>query len=274
MNKLNFQYYLKRKILKKNLLLFSVILCLACNAFAKNRTVIEASQLAGQFVNQSVTGSSKAPALSVAGLTLSYTSQSPIASHNGSKVFYYAFNKGNNNGYVIVSGDDRAKTILGYTDEGSFDFTALPANVKDWLSFYENEIKSLPDSVVQTVSLDSKTTISKVKSLESSLFSTTVSPLLGNIKWDQGAPYNILCPIIDQTTNERAVTGCVATGMAQVMRYHKWPIKGTGSNSYTTTSLSIPLSLDFSKTTFDWDNMTETYSGSSTLAQDSAGLTH
>jgi len=255
---------------KKNLLLFSVILCFACNALAKNRTLIEASQLAGQFVNQSITRSSKVPALSVAGLTLSYTSQSPIAGQSGSKVLYYAFNKGNNNGYIIVSGDDRAKTILGYTDEGSFDFAQLPANAKDWLSFYENEIKSLPDSVVTTVNLDSTATISKVKSSESSLFSTPVGPLLGNIKWDQGAPYNILCPIIDQSTNARAVTGCVATGMAQVMRYYKWPVQGTSSNSYITTTLSIPLSLDFSKTTFDWDNMTETYGSSSTLAQDSA----
>ena len=254
--------------MKRSLLLFSVILCFSTTAFTKNRTAAEASQLAGQFANKSVTGLNKAPSVLVSGLTLSYTSQNSTAS--GTKALYYVFNKSNNNGYVIVSGDDRAKTILGYTDEGSFDFSTLQANVKDWLTFYENEIKSLPDSVVQTVSLDSIATISKVKSSVSSVFSTTVSPLLGSIKWDQGMPYNIFCPIIDSTINSRAVTGCVATGMAQVMRYHKWPLQGTGSNSYTTTTLKIPLSLDFSKTTFDWDNMTETYGSSSTPAQDSA----
>jgi hypothetical protein len=257
---------------KKYLLLFSVVICLASNVFAKNRTANEASQLAGQFVNQPINGLSKAPASSVSILTLCYTSQSSINGSNGKKVFYYAFNKGNNKGYVIVSGDDRARSILGYADAGNFDFAALPTNAKDWLSFYETEIKSLPDSDVQLVS-PSIPPVSKVQSSSLRASAITVSPLLGNIKWDQGAPYNIFCPIIDQITTARAVTGCVATGMAQVMRYYKWPAHGTGSNSYTTTTLSIPLSLDFSKTTFNWDNMTETYGSSSTLAQDTAVAT-
>ena len=96
---------------------------------------------------------------------------------------------------------------------------------------------------------------------------------MGGIKWNQDSPYNNLCPIINISTSKRAVTGCVATGMAQVMKYYQWPVTGTGSNSYTTSTKHIPLSLNFSQTTFDWANMTETYNGSSSAAQKNAVAT-
>jgi hypothetical protein len=254
----------------KKILLFLVLACFTnSSADAKNRTSIEASKLASQFVTTSVNGLSKGPSSTVSSLTLTYTSLNKSTSKNGSGALYYVFDKGSDNGYVIVSGDDRAKTILGYSDSGHFDFTALPANMKDWLVSYENEIRNLPDTVLRSVTF-SEPTVSKVKAEETGSFLTAISPLLGSIKWDQGSPYNDLCPVVDSINGGKAVTGCVATGMAQVMRYHKWPVQGTGSNSYTTATLKIPLSLDFSNTIFDWDNMTETYSSSSTVAQKSA----
>jgi len=256
----------------KRILLFITLVCFATSAVAKARTSIEATKLASQFISQPVRGLSKAPANVASDLTLSYTSLNTKTSNKGSGACYYVFNRGNENGYVIVSGDDRAKTILGYSDEGHFDFSALPANMKDWLASYDNEIRNFPDTILRSVTF-SEPTVSKIKAEVTASFLTSISPLLGNIKWDQGAPYNELCPVVDSITGGKAVTGCVATGMAQVMRYHKWPVHGMGSNSYITTTLKIPLSLDFSKTTFDWDNMTETYRDSSTVAQNNAVAT-
>lgn len=250
--------------MKKNLLFLSVLLCFFLTGFSKNRTVTEAFLVAYQFINNSVDGMMKAPSNSA--LSLSYTAKD---STTGCKSLYYIFDKGNENGYIIVSADDRTKSVLGYTDNGHFDIAAMPANLKDWLNYYKNEINSLSDSVVQLVNF-TVPTISKIKNLVSGTFATSVNPLLGNIKWDQAAPYNNKCPLIDSITGEKAVTGCVATGMAQVMRYYKWPVKGTGSVTYTTWTLKIPLTLDFSTTTFDWDNMTETYNSSSTAAQNAA----
>ena len=89
--------------------------------------------------------------------------------------------------------------------------------------------------------------------------------------WDQSAPYNDLCPEYNGT---RSVTGCVATAMAQVMRYHKYPAKGKGSNSYTSQTLALAASFDFASTTFDWDNMLPQYvSGSYTDDQAKAVAT-
>lgn len=81
-----------------------------------------------------------------------------------------------------------------------------------------------------------------------------VDPLLGNIEYDQGEPYNDLCPILN---GGRAVTGCVATAMAQVMRYWRYPQVGTGTAKYT--SSSGEKTYNFADHPFDWNNMLETY---------------
>ena len=87
---------------------------------------------------------------------------------------------------------------------------------------------------------------------------TIVAPLLGNTAWDQGWPYNTMCPTID---GQNCLTGCVATAMAQAMYYYKWPQKGKGSISYELNGQI--LSTDFSKSTYRWNLMTPTYSGNS-----------
>ena len=87
----------------------------------------------------------------------------------------------------------------------------------------------------------------------------SVGPLLGNIEYDQGTPYNDLCPIIN---GGRAITGCVATAMAQIMRYWKHPRVGTGEATYTSSSGAA--TYVFSQHPFDWDNMLEQYTYSVT----------
>lgn len=82
-----------------------------------------------------------------------------------------------------------------------------------------------------------------------------VGPLLGNIAYDQGAPYNNKCPYIN---GGRAVTGCVATAMAQVMRYYKYPARGTGSCTYSGGSEGAKT-INLDDYPFDWNNMLETY---------------
>ncbi|MDE6653954.1 MAG: C10 family peptidase, partial [Muribaculaceae bacterium] len=80
-----------------------------------------------------------------------------------------------------------------------------------------------------------------------------VTPLLSTV-WNQYEPYNDMCPEIN---GMRAVTGCVATAMAQVMKKHQWPVSGTGSYSYVANGISV--SSDFSSHVYDWDNMLDDY---------------
>lgn len=175
------------------------------------------------------------------------------------KPCFYVFNIGKDAGFVIVSADDRAHEILGYSTQGSFEFNVIPENLKYWLGFYQEELSHLISSPEDGVDLPVK---SKNKS------TSAVLPLLGSIKWDQGDPYNALCPTLP--AGGKAAVGCVATAMAQVMRYYQWPLQGNGSHQYTTKTHKFSLSANFGATTYDWVNMTPTYGSSSTQIEKDA----
>ena len=103
-------------------------------------------------------------------------------------------------------------------------------------------------------------------------FDGNVEPLIST-QWDQDAPYNELCPIID---GEHVWAGCVATAMAQLMNYYEWPQQGIGSHTYTCIDpygWELTLSADFGSTTYDWDNMADIYDGSNSQAETSAVAT-
>lgn len=192
------------------------------------------------------------------------TDNTSVLKSANSTVYYYIFNVENEQGFVIVSGEDNTKSILGYSKEGSFSVNNMPDNLKDWLEFYESEIKFTMNSDFTEVSQ-----ATSPAAVQNSL--STINPLLGNIKWNQGDPYNLLCPF-DVTENERTVTGCVATAMAQIMKYYEWPVKGNSSHSYESVRYGT-LQVDFSKTNYNWDSMMENDGTSTTKAQDSAVAT-
>jgi hypothetical protein len=247
--------------MKKPILVFAIFISLIEFIYSKPRTANEAFQIAKNQVNQSIGSIQKIP--SGADLTLVYTAtDASLPPTNG---LFYIYNKGVDSGFIIVSGDDRANTILGYSDSGSFDVTQIPDGLKYWIEGFAAEIKSIiNDSIVVLLPANSTASNAARK-----VTAVSVSPLLGGIQWNQGSPYNNLCPLIPNTTT-RCVTGCVATAMATAMDYYKWPISGTGSNTYTSTTNKISLTVDFSKTQYDWASMTNTYNSSSTLAQNNA----
>lgn len=254
--------------MRKTTFLILFLMLLVSNGFAKSRSSSEAQTIANSFCQKSQTSTKRMSSGTT--LTLAYTCSDGIATRSsGVNTYYYVFNIGDNNGFIIVSGDDRAKEILGYSDNGSFDANNLPTNFSAWLSFYQKEMKALIEQP-ETTAVSSTTTTASTRQTS---FATSVPPLLGGIKWDQGAPYNNLCPVIDSTTYKRAVTGCVATAMAQVMKYHQWPVRGTGSSTYSPDVIKRPLTVDFSQTAYDWANMTNTYGSSSTQVQKDAVAT-
>ena len=260
--------------MKRAVLFIIFLLFLTSAGFAKSRTSSEALSIAGSFCRKSQSTIKK---MSLEGITLKlvYTCTDSIATRSSSgNVYYYVFNIENSNGFVIVSGDDRAKDILGYSDSGSFDINSLPPNFVYWLGCYQQELKELMEQpeTTSTIALLQLSAPNEINVRQAS-YATSVAPLLGGIKWNQDSPYNNFCPIINTSTSERAVTGCIATAMSQVMRYYKWPVQGTGSNTYTPKRLTTPLTVDFSQTTYDWANMSETYNSSSTQVQKDAVAT-
>lgn len=145
-------------------------------------------------------------------------------------------------GFLVVSADDSAEPLLGYADGGqSFDPASMPPAMKWWLDEYTRQIAAARD-------------IPALRAIERPQ-RDPIAPML-TTTWNQDAPYNGRCPIIN---GQRSVTGCVATAMAQLVNYHRWPETGTGSHSYYYNNSWI--SLDFSTITFDWANMLPDYSG-------------
>ena len=149
------------------------------------------------------------------------------------------------NSFVIVSGDERMPEILAYSSDNTFDLDNVPPAVRYWLNCYVEEFNQLDDN---------NTDIHNKRSMLSS--NESVSPLLYQIQWGQSKPYNNFCP---SYRGERTLTGCVATGMAQVMKFHSFPDKGRGYIKYNTRTNRLNVSHDFSKDVFDWPNMLDSY---------------
>ena len=158
---------------------------------------------------------------------------------------YYVFNSGDDHGYVIVAGDDRADSILGYATSGTFDEEAMPDNMKAWLSGMEMEMRWLMNHANVNG-----------RSAAPHAADKPAIPFLLTCQWDQGAPYNNLCPK-DGGVNSAA--GCVATAMASVMYYHKWPLSTTKPiPGYTTYSRKLSLA-ELPVVDFSWDTMKDAY---------------
>ena len=172
----------------------------------------------------------------------------------------YIFTTDSREGSIVVSADDVAVPLLGYCDTPADG--ELPTELRWWLGQYAAEIEAARsgDAPRYVEPAAPKATATR----------KAIAPLV-NTRWDQGAPYNNDCPSVSQSVigNGKAPTGCVATAMAQVMKYFGWPAKGTGTGSATVSGGS-QQSMNLN-VTFDWANMTDTYAeGSYTATQASA----
>lgn len=168
------------------------------------------------------------------------------------KESFYVFNVGQNDGYVVVSADDRTPAILGYADEGTFNRNDIPDNMKAWLQGYATQLEYLA-------------THANTRRAETAEHAT-IRPLIQST-WDQGSPYNNKCPM---DGDKRTLSGCLATAMAQIVNYYKYPEKTTKViPGYTTQTKGITIN-DIPVTTIDWDNIKNNYSGNETAAQKNA----
>ncbi len=173
----------------------------------------------------------------------------------------YVFDLGSRSeGYLVVSADDMAPGLLGYSDSQSADVESMNPELKWWLSQYGSQIDYARKNGLTTTT---------GKQLKVAAERAPIEPLT-NTKWNQSAPYNNLTPTINGV---HCVTGCVSTALSQVMKYHNWPVKGVGSNTYTPSSVGSAVTVNFANTTYDWDNMLDTYDATATTVQKNAVAT-
>lgn len=222
----------------RNLTTF-ILFLLAFTANARQISPDEAAAIASDFLNSSSLQIANARRIGVKRARAKSDTDGKFTSP------YYVFNGEGNQGFVIISGDDRAKKILGYSDAGNFDFDNLPPQLAAMLDQYAEQIASLPESAAADPSWSAPPRDA----------STEEGKLLETANWGQGYPYNAQCPVID---GQRCVTGCVATAMAIVMKYHNWPDKGRGKHKWISNATDS-MSYDFEKAEFDYTLMSDTY---------------
>jgi len=182
---------------------------------------------------------------------------------------YYVFNidtdeDSSGGGFIIVAGDDVAKPVLGYSDEGGYDENNLPPEFVYWMDFLQDEIafaqeQNIPQSEDIQQEWDAFLN-GNIQTLKKT--AAAVAPLI-QTKWNQGDdtyPYNNMCPMDGK---KRSITGCVATAMAQIMKYHNHPARGIGqSKAYTTSSKKISVPSVNLEVSYDWNNMLNEYTRS------------
>lgn len=157
----------------------------------------------------------------------------------------YIFDRPASSGYLIVSADDTATPLLGYADSGSFDANNMPPQLEWWLSEYASQIDYASANGI-------KNTYAPIANKKE------IAPLV-KTKWNQGTPYNNLCPSVN---NVKCPSGCVATAMAQVMKFWNYPEVGTGRVTATLPSGGTGEGfINLAQKPFDWNNMIDSYSG-------------
>ena len=157
---------------------------------------------------------------------------------------YYVFNSEGGDAFVIVAGDDRVKPILGYGN-GSLDVERLPCNVRWWLDNYKRQIEWLCEHPELQAAGGPQ---------HSPAEGQTIEPMV-TCQWSQGEPYDWECAVFE---GELCLTGCVATALAQVMYYWRYPDILPELPGYTSSTLQI-VHEPLPSVSLDWDNMLDNY---------------
>jgi len=169
-----------------------------------------------------------------------------VSKTEGGSTLYRIYNVADQ-GFIVVSGDDAALPILAYSTESVFPTGDLPAQIAKWFEGYTQELRAV---IQQGASVDPQVTAQwgmvLTDALQFSGAERAVNPLL-QTTWGQTPHVNAQCP-------GGSVSGCVATAMAQVMKYHNHPANGAGFHSYNAPNYGT-LSANFGSTTYDWSSM-------------------
>lgn len=160
---------------------------------------------------------------------------------------FYLFQPSGSEGFALVSGDDALPALLGYSRTALLDADRLPDALAWWLGQLDSYVARVRSGEIDSPDADLLTADEAATPVVAPLCSST---------WNQDDPYNLLCP--QHTGEARAMVGCVATAMAQIMYKWKWPEAGTGSVSYKSSYYGT-LSANLSQSAYDWDVMKDSY---------------
>ena len=165
---------------------------------------------------------------------------------------FYIFTRENKTGFVIISGDDELAPIVGYSTTAKID--EMPPALCDLLNVYDMYVNDVRNGIAEPVQ-----TVTTAQS-------RNIEPLL-TTTWDQGTPYNIMCP---QIGSSYTPTGCTATALAQIMKFHNWPEKPSKSFTWSNNVTENEETVNTSSHKYDWANMLDSYKNGYTTTEANA----
>ena len=242
-------HYLNDIKMKKITTLLLLLLLLVTTGYANPIDPEKAGEIANKFWNSNLRQANQEL------LTL----QSPVRmAKAGSRINikesnpqYYIYTPEESNGFIIVSGDDVLAPIVGYSTEAINKDCEMPAALIEWLNEYSMYVDDVRAGKIAPAQRSAKTG------------KTAVAPML-ETTWDQSTPYNDLCP---EVNGRKTPTGCTATAMAQIMKFHEWPTRPITSISWVSNITGKPENVDLTRHTYNWDNMLPHYRNGYTAEQ-------
>lgn len=198
-----------------------------------------------------------------------FSSENFTVTLDESSTLYYV--NATDGGWIIISAEDSTTPVIGYSDTGSIDLNKMPSHVKYFMGSYSKSIDAVRDA-----NLQANPTVKKLWRSAGIRTKATGGKLLSTASWDQDEPYNLFCPEVTESGRKyTALTGCVATSAAIILRYHRWPEKGKGTiggysyKSDYNKNVNIPAySID--DHVYNYDLMPLSYTKSATQAQKEA----
>ena len=168
---------------------------------------------------------------------------------------YYVFDNGSDKGFTIVSGDDELPEIVGYSAHGNSENLMKTEGCAAFLKAYQKFVAAFTQGDAKARKILAEQRALKA---DGRYQQPKIDPLLGDIAWNQETPYNKMCPKYEGS--ELSVTGCVATAMAQVMMYYKYPNELQATiPAYTTATNKLKVNAISEGEKYDWANMLPTY---------------
>ena len=167
---------------------------------------------------------------------------------------YYVISRGENQGFVIVAGDDCLPEVLGYTESGDFDDSNLPPALQEMLDGWQEMVESAQENGTNVAIAKSRKA-----QLQAAVTRVDIAPFVTS-HWHQTSPYNDNCPTLTKT-GARAVTGCVATAASQILYYWRKDLPSTLQASTPTYGYGdAPVTRSVPKgTAMKWDLMKDSY---------------
>lgn len=233
--------------MKKHLLTIAVLTLATCIAKADPIDQKRAATIASEYASPGkqvtlVTKSKRTPSMAMK-LKAAVAATSP----------YYIYSRGEGKGFVIVSGDDCLPEVLGYTEQGNFDPNNLPPALSDMLAYYANAVE-VAQMKGTNFRYDEKKYIQRAAANRQN-----IAPFV-SAHWHQSSPYNDRCPLI-KGTNNKALTGCVATAASQILYYWRKDLPNTLQSTTPTYGYGdAPVTESVPKgTPLKWNLMRDQY---------------